>query len=125
MARWLSARGARVTVADTRARPPHAALLARELPQVTLECGEIADASVRNADLIAISPGIDRRLPAVADAVARGIPVAGDVELLAQALRQMRVRPRVIAITGTNGKSTVTQMAGDICVAAGRRTERD
>jgi UDP-N-acetylmuramoylalanine--D-glutamate ligase len=122
MARWLSARGARVTVADTRARPPHAALLARELPQVTLECGEIADASVRNADLIAISPGIDRRLPAVADAVARGIPVAGDVELLAQALRQMRLRPRVIAITGTNGKSTVTQMAGDICVAAGRRT---
>ena len=122
MARWLSARGARVTVADTRARPPHAALLARELPQVALECGEIAADSLRQADLIAISPGIDRRMPAVADAVARGTPVAGDVELLAQALRQMRVRPRVIAITGTNGKSTVTQMAGDICVAAGRRT---
>ena len=122
MARWLSARGARVTVADTRARPPHAALLARELPQVVLECGEIAADSVRKADLIAISPGIDRRMPAVADAVARGMPVAGDVELLAQALQQMPVRPRVIAITGTNGKSTVTQMAGDICAAAGRRT---
>jgi UDP-N-acetylmuramoylalanine--D-glutamate ligase len=120
MARWLSARGARVTVADTRAAPPHANALARDLPQVTLERGGIRDASVRNADLIAISPGIDRRMPQVAAAIKRGVPVAGDVELFAQALTQLDTKPQVIAITGTNGKSTVTQMAGDICVAAGR-----
>ncbi len=122
MARWLSARGARVTVADTRAQPPHAALLARELPQIALECGGIQDASVQKAELIAISPGIDRRMAAVVGAIRRGTPLAGDVELFAQALPQLKSRPRVLAITGTNGKSTVTQMAGDICAAAGRRT---
>ena len=122
MARWLHAHGARVTVADTRAQPPHAGLLARELPKIVIERGGIRDVSVRNADLIAISPGIDRRTPEVADAIRRGTPVAGDVELFAQALPQLKSKPRVIAITGTNGKSTVTQMAGDICVAAGRKT---
>jgi UDP-N-acetylmuramoylalanine--D-glutamate ligase len=122
MARWLAARGARVTVADTREQPPHAAALARELPDVAIECGAIADGSLRQADLIAISPGIDRRMPAIAAAIARGTPVAGDVELFAQALPQLKTKPQVIAITGTNGKSTVTQMAGEICAAAGRRT---
>ena len=122
MARWLSARGARVTVADTRAQPPHAVALARELPEVAIQCGGIAAASVQQAELIAISPGIDRRTPEVAAAIKRGTPVAGDVELFAQALPRMKTQPQVIAITGTNGKSTVTQMAGDICAAAGRRT---
>jgi UDP-N-acetylmuramoylalanine--D-glutamate ligase len=94
MARWLSARGARVTVADTRAQPPHAAALVRELPAVAIECGAIADSSLRRTDLIAISPGIDRRIPAIADAIKRGTPVAGDVELFAQALPQLKSKPR-------------------------------
>jgi UDP-N-acetylmuramoylalanine--D-glutamate ligase len=122
MARWLSARGAVVTVADSRAAPPQAAVLAREQPRVVLECGEFRERSLRDADLIAISPGIDRRTPVIAAAIRRGTPVAGDVELFAQALPQLPRMPRVIAITGTNGKSTVTQMAGDICAAAGRNT---
>jgi len=122
MARWVAARGARVTVADTRAAPPQAASLARELPQAIIECGGFRDASLRDADLIAISPGVDRRQPEIAAAIQRGTPVAGDVELFAQALLRFKSKPRVIAITGTNGKSTVTQMAGDICAAAGRRT---
>lgn len=122
MARWLCARGARVTVADTRAQPPHAALLARERPDVAVECGAFSEATLKRADLIAISPGVDRRTPAVAAAIRHGTPVAGDVELFAQALTRMTRRPRVLAVTGTNGKSTVTRMAGDICIAAGRRT---
>ena len=122
MARWLSARGAVVTAADTRAQPPHAARLARELPQVAIECGAIREDSLRSTELIAISPGVDRRDPAIAAAVKRGTAIAGDVELFAQALPQTAARPGVIAITGTNGKSTVTQMAGDICAAAGRTT---
>ena len=122
MARWVAARGARVTVADTRNAPPQAAALARAVPQAVLECGAIRESSLRNAELIAISPGIDRRTPAIAAAIQRGTPIAGDVELFAQALPQFKSKPQVIAITGTNGKSTVTQMAGDICAAAGRRT---
>ena len=128
MARWLSRHGARVSVADTRAVPPHADQLKRELPEVRLECGEFSDASVGGAELIAISPGVDRRAPAVAAALRRGVPVAGDIELFARGLAQLiphpssLIPPKILGITGTNGKSTVTRMAGDICTAAGIAT---
>ena len=124
MARWLSRHGAAVAVADTRAAPPRAAELRRELPQVELECGGFSDRALRAADLIAVSPGIDRRTSVVAAAVARGTPVVGDIELFAQGIagRTPRLSARLLAITGTNGKSTVTRMAGDICAAAGLDT---
>lgn len=128
MARWLARRGAGVRVADSRAAPPHAAQLARELPQVPLATGDFSEATLAGADLIAISPGIDRREAPVAQAIKRGVPVAGDVELFAQARKQSGTRnpklgaSKVIAITGSNGKSTVTMMTGEICRAAGRET---
>ncbi len=123
MTRWLARHGAIVSAADTRAEPPRAAALRRELPDVPLERGELRADRLCAADLIAISPGIDRRAPAIVAAMARGVPIVGDVELFAQALPQsMSTQPKIIAITGTNGKSTVTQMAGDICVAAGYNT---
>jgi len=128
MARWLARRGASVRVADSRAAPPHAARLARELPQVPLATGKFSDAALAGADLIAISPGIDRREAPIAGAVKRGVPVVGDVELFAQALKAFiphpssLIPPRILAITGSNGKSTVTVMTGEICRAAGRET---
>ena len=128
MARWLVRRGAVVRVADSRAAPPHAARLARELPQVPLATGKFSDAALAGADLIAISPGIDRREAPIAGAVKRGLPVVGDVELFAQALKAFiphpssLIPPRILAITGSNGKSTVTVMTGEICRAAGRET---
>jgi len=129
MARWLARRGAVVRVADSRAAPPHAARLARELPQVPIATGKFSDAELAGADLIAISPGIDRREAPIAGAVKRGVPVVGDVELFAQALKQdvgrqssVVTAPKVLAVTGSNGKSTVTVMTGEICRAAGRET---
>ncbi len=129
MTRWLARQGADVRVADTRADPPHAARLARELPQVSLATGAFGEGTLRGADLVAISPGLDRRAAPVAGAIERGVPVVGDVELFAQALKERVSRqpsvstaPKVLAITGTNGKSTVTAMAGEILRAAGRRT---
>src|SRR5688572_30073447 len=65
MARWLVRRGAVVHVADTRSDPPHAGVLARELPRVGLTRGTYSAADFARADAIAISPGIDRREPAV------------------------------------------------------------
>jgi UDP-N-acetylmuramoylalanine--D-glutamate ligase len=121
MARWLARRGAVVRVADSRAAPPHAAALARELPAVPLATGSFTDETLRGADLVAVSPGIDRREPPLAQAIARGVPLVGDVELFAQALA-FPGRPKVLAITGTNGKSTVTAMAGAMCRAAGCET---
>jgi UDP-N-acetylmuramoylalanine--D-glutamate ligase len=127
MARWLARRGADVRVADTRADPPHAATLARELPRIALARGAFGEATLRGADLIAISPGLDRRAGPVAGALQRGVPVVGDIELFAQALRERvsrqpsAVSPKVLAITGSNGKSTVTAMTGEICRAAAHR----
>jgi UDP-N-acetylmuramoylalanine--D-glutamate ligase len=120
MARWLTRRGARVRVADTRAQPPCAAQLARELPSVPFLAGGFDDTLVRGADLIALSPGIAPSESVVASAARTGVPVVGDVELFAQALPALGA-PKVLAITGSNGKSTVTEMTGAMCRAAGLR----
>jgi len=127
MARWLARHGARVAVADTRGQPPHARRLAEQHPDVTVATGAFDAGLFTDADTIAISPGIDRREPLVADAVRRGVPVIGDIEIFAPALRAHAqetgaARPQVLAVTGSNGKSTVTAMAGEACRAAGRRT---
>ena len=122
MTRWLARQGAVLSVADTRAAPPHASLLARELPEVRLRTGVFQREDFAAAEMIAVSPGIDPRVGELAAAIRRGMPVAGDVELFAQALRERSDVLEVIAITGSNGKSTVTAMCGAICAAAGRDT---
>jgi UDP-N-acetylmuramoylalanine--D-glutamate ligase len=93
MTRWLARHGADVRVADSRAEPPHAARLARELPRVALATGAFSDGTLRGADLIAISPGLDRREAPIARAIERGVPVAGDVELFAQAMKALIPHP--------------------------------
>jgi UDP-N-acetylmuramoylalanine--D-glutamate ligase len=128
-ARWLAARGAQVSVADTRAVPPHAQQLAEWLPQVPLASGPFDDALLQAADLLVVSPGVPLAEPAVARAIAAGVEVVGDVELFARAIRALNVQRaesydssgpmRVLAITGSNGKSTVTAMCGDMCRMAG------
>jgi UDP-N-acetylmuramoylalanine--D-glutamate ligase len=118
-ARWLAARGAQVSVADSREAPPHAQRLAELLPQVPLHTGPFDDARLQAAELLVVSPGVPLADPAVARAIAAGVETVGDVELFARAIRALnaqREHPmRVIAITGSNGKSTVTAMCGDMC----------
>jgi UDP-N-acetylmuramoylalanine--D-glutamate ligase len=118
MARWLSYRGAHVRVADTREAPPCGAQLRRELPGVPVATGALRPESFDNVDLIAISPGVPAAEPLVEMAASRGVPVVGDIELFAQALRTISTA-KVLAITGSNGKSTVTEMAGAMCRHAG------
>ena len=121
LARWLKRQGAAVSATDTRKSPPQAAVLQRECPGVPVTLGVGPDAAIAGADVIAVSPGVDRRSGAIAQAAQRGVPVVGDVELFAQALAKRGDRTPLIAITGSNGKSTVTAMAGEICAAAGLR----
>lgn len=131
-ARWLAARGARVSVADSRAAPPHAARLAEILPDVILHAGPFQDDQLLAADMLVVSPGIPLSEPAIARAMAAGVEAVGDVELFARALaalnRQRETTPepgepiQVLAITGSNGKSTVTAMCGDMCRTAGLTT---
>ncbi len=119
MVRWLSAQGARLRVADSRPAPPGLAEVRRHVAAAQIFCGEFEDALFDAIELIAISPGVPLRHPAVARAVARGIEVVGDIELFAQSLPQ-RGRPRILAITGSNGKTTVTSMVEHLCRAAGK-----
>lgn len=114
--RWAARRGARVTVADTRADPPRAAQLRAELPEVTVNTGPIADAMLTDAQLIIISPGLSKELPAIRAAVARGIELVGDIELFARSLPPAQ---KVLAITGSNGKTTVTSLTSELLRAAG------
>jgi UDP-N-acetylmuramoylalanine--D-glutamate ligase len=115
-ARWATRRGARVTVADTRADPPRAAQLRTELPQVTLKTGPITDAVFGDVQLIIISPGLSKDLPPIRAAVARGIELVGDIELFARALPPAQ---KVLAITGSNGKTTVTALTCELLRASG------
>jgi UDP-N-acetylmuramoylalanine--D-glutamate ligase len=104
LARFLVRQGADVRVADTRSDPPNRAALAAELPSVRIETGPYDDETFARADLIAISPGVDQREPAIRAAVAAATEVVGDIELFA---RELPADQKVLAITGTNGKSTV------------------
>ncbi|MEW6132766.1 MAG: UDP-N-acetylmuramoyl-L-alanine--D-glutamate ligase [Pseudomonadota bacterium] len=119
-ARWLAARGAVVSVADSRESPPNAQALKEALPDVPLHCGPFKDELLQAADLLVVSPGVPLAEPAVARALKKGIEVAGDVELFARAIKASQAK--IIAITGSNGKSTVTAMCGTMSEAAGKRT---
>ena len=115
-ARWAAGQGARVSVADTRDEPPRAPELRAELPRTAVITGPITDATLAGADLIVISPGLSKDLPAIRAAVARGVELVGDVELFARALPPTQ---RVLAITGSNGKTTVTALTAELLRSAG------
>jgi len=119
MARWLTRHGAVVRVADSRAAPPRFAELRRWHPEIAVRCGPFREEDFAGIDLIAISPGVPLAEPNVRRAVANGIEVVGDIELFARAA----ARSRIIAITGTNGKTTVTALAGAMARAAGTDCE--
>jgi len=117
MAKWLARRGASVRVADTRTAPPRLAELKRSLPSVPANCGPFQDETFADIDLLAVSPGVPLAEPGVRRALDAGTEVVGDVELFARALPERH--PPIIAVTGTNGKSTVTSLAGAMTRAAG------
>jgi UDP-N-acetylmuramoylalanine--D-glutamate ligase len=121
MARWIARQGGAVRAADTRDAPPAAAALRTAVPQAEVITGPFADALLGGIDLVAASPGVPLAEPVVRAALARGLEVVGDVELFARhlAAQPEGARGVVIAITGTNGKTTVTALAGAMCRAAG------
>jgi UDP-N-acetylmuramoylalanine--D-glutamate ligase len=118
MARWLARERADVRVADTRTAPPALEDLRRALPDVPVHCGNFDDELFAGMDLVAISPGVPLAEHSVRRAGGRGVPIVGDIELFAQGLPKDAV-PRVVSITGTNGKSTVTALTGAMCASAG------
>ncbi|MBD8655007.1 UDP-N-acetylmuramoyl-L-alanine--D-glutamate ligase [Oxalobacteraceae sp. CFBP 13730] len=129
MAHWLARGGARVRVADTRAEPQRLPALRAAAPDAQFVAGEFGADLLDGVDFVAVSPGLapERELAAIMPAAAtRAIPVWGEIELFAQALAHLRessgYAPKVIAITGTNGKTTVTSLTGLLCRRAGLTT---
>jgi len=115
--RHLRAQGRAVAVTDTRAAPPALAQLRALAPEITVSAGGLDQGLLEGADAIVVSPGMAARGAFFDAARARGLPVCGDIELFARA-----ARAPVVGITGTNGKSTVTTLVGDMAQRAGRRT---
>jgi UDP-N-acetylmuramoylalanine--D-glutamate ligase len=114
MAKWLARAGASVRVADTRTSPPRLSALRAALPAVPAACGPFREETFAGVDLIAISPGVPLAEPHVRRAIAAGTRTLGDVEMFAGAA----TGARVIAVTGTNGKTTVTSLVGSMAKAA-------
>lgn len=120
MVRWLAHQGAHLRVADSRVNPPGQDEVVAIVSREEMHCGPFSDSLFEGIDLIAISPGVPLSDPYVARAVARGIPVVGDIELFAMHLESDKSAPAVVAITGSNGKTTVTSMVAHMCKRAGR-----
>ena len=114
-ARFLTAQGVEVAITDSRANPPGLDVLQRELSDIAVFVGGFDVGAFDRADVLLLSPGVSLREPLVAEARARGVEILGDVELFARL-----VSAPVIAITGSNGKSTVTTLVGAMAQAAGR-----
>jgi UDP-N-acetylmuramoylalanine--D-glutamate ligase len=130
MAQWLVRCGARLRVADTRAEPERLAALREAAPDAEFVSGVFFAGLLDGIDFAALSPGLapNRELADIVPAAEeRNIPLWGEIELFAQALAALREErgyaPKLIAITGTNGKTTVTSLTGLLCRRAGLTTQ--
>lgn len=118
VARHLASYGIPFAVADNRKQPPNHARFARDYPDVPLYLGEFDDRLFRSASEIVLSPGVSPKTPAVSSAISEGVPVFGDIEIF---MRQRAPGKAVLAVTGSNGKSTVCCLLAEMAKCAGRR----
>ncbi|HMW16252.1 MAG TPA: UDP-N-acetylmuramoyl-L-alanine--D-glutamate ligase [Accumulibacter sp.] len=122
MAKWLYRQGVRLHLADSRQDPPQLSLFRQLVPQAVVWTGPFAVEAVEGIDLIAISPGVPLDNPLVDRARTRKIPLVSEIELFSWAIRRLTPTAKVIAITGSNGKTTTTALTGALCRAAGLTT---
>lgn len=113
-ARYLSNNGVEVAITDSRAHPPALDELQEAYPDVAVFVDGFNAEAFARASCVIVSPGISLREPLIVEARARGAEIVGDIELFAR-----NVDAPVIAITGSNGKSTVTSLLGEMAESAG------
>ncbi|WP_027911177.1 UDP-N-acetylmuramoyl-L-alanine--D-glutamate ligase [Pseudomonas sp. URMO17WK12:I4] len=116
LVRYLARQGVRFAVVDTRANPPELSTLREQFPQVEVRCGELDVEFLSRASELLISPGLAVATPALQEAAKRGVKLSGDIDLFARA-----AKAPIVAITGSNAKSTVTTLVGEMAAAAGRK----
>lgn len=114
VARFLAAQGQAFVLMDTRSNPPNLAQVQQEFSGVSIVCGKLDVQTLLACDEIIVSPGVAVATPAIEQAKAAGIPVIGDVELFVRA-----AKAPIVAITGSNAKSTVTTLVGEMAKTAG------
>src|SRR5262249_32623829 len=117
-ARFLAQQQYPIAITDSRAEPPGLAELRQEFPNIPVSLGKIDAELCRQAHRLIVSPGISLKEPAIVTAMRQGIPAIGDIELFANA-----AKAPIVAITGSNGKSTVTTLVGEMAKAAGIRVQ--
>ena len=113
-ARWLHRQGLPFRIVDTRMNPPGLDAFKQECPGVEVICGPLDSGLLAQAGELIVSPGLSLKEPPIAEAIARGVAIAGDIELFCQ-----KVEAPIVAITGSNGKSTVTTLLGLMAEKAG------
>ncbi len=131
MARFLASHGYSVRAADTRREPPRLAELRAGLPQAEFAGGDFAPAMLEGVELLALSPGLSPTLSAAAPVVKaarrRKIEMVGEIELFARELARLKAEtgyaPQIVGVTGTNGKTTTSQLVGLMLEAAGKRVQ--
>jgi UDP-N-acetylmuramoylalanine--D-glutamate ligase len=116
IARFLGTQGIQFAVADSRERPPHLAELRETLPDAGVFLGGFQAEAFKAATHLIVSPGVPLDVPEIGAAARRGVPVLGDLDLFA-----CMARAPVVAITGANGKSTVTTLVGLMAEADGKK----
>ncbi len=116
MAKWLHRQGAHVRVADSRDNPPNLEALACVAPTAEVIAGPFAAATFAGIDLVALSPGVPKATPQIA---AVNVPVVSEIELFAAGVREQVPGSKIIAITGSNGKTTTTALTAHLLNAAG------
>jgi UDP-N-acetylmuramoylalanine--D-glutamate ligase len=114
IARYLTARGERVRIVDSRAAPPGRAEVEAACPGAEIIVESLDPKWLKDASRVLLSPGLPADVPLAVEARRRGLAVLGDIELFALA-----ARAPVLAVTGSNGKSTVTMLAARILEASG------
>lgn len=119
MAKWLTRQGAVVRVADSRTQPPNIAALREFAPQAELLAGPFVAGIFDGIELVTISPGVPLQEPQVAAAVARGVALISEVDLFAWAVREYLPQSKIVAITGSNGKTTTTALTAYLLNEAG------
>ncbi len=122
VARWVSRQGGRPIVADNRTTPPRAQALAALVPDASLRLGPFSPKLLSGIDLLAISPGLALTEAVVQVALREDIPVVGEIELFAWHVRTHDAC-QILAVTGTNGKTTTTALTGAMLRADGRDCE--
>jgi len=116
MAKWLHRQGAHVRVADSRDNPPNLDALRRVAPDAEVVAGPFAAATFAGIDLVALSPGVPKATPQIA---AVDVPVVSEIELFAAGVRAQAPGSKIVAITGSNGKTTTTALTAHLLNAAG------